>query len=272
MSLKQLEIHRDIVALEAFSVDNVTGLLKDVFPATKNAFEDFIGSFRRDVAVVALAPNHSQFEKEVSKHTYMDIKELRAFTPEGLSVDFREYADYLLAAAKHSANVLQLVADFNVYLAQLISNNDLRLSTDDKAGRMSAIEEDRQLLLKDIGGCFDKGSTRTETTISKVIDRNADWQDIFNICEDMTKLITSVDRNKLNRAVDTCVEMVSTLERKIKASEMEGVSSNVVNNLATGTYQVAAELEFYATNFYRIEAFIGSINRTIEHFQTVMKQ
>lgn len=272
MSLKQLEIHRDIVALEAFSVNNVTGLLKDIFPATKDAFVDFIGSFRRDVAVIALAPSHKKFEQEMSKHTYMDIKELLAFTPEGLNTDFREYADYLLAAAKHSSKVLELVSEFNVYLAKLISNNDIRLSTDDKAARLQGVEDDRKLLLQDIGGCFDKGSTRTETNIGKVVKRNSDWQDIFNICEDMTKLITSVDRNKLNHAVDDCVEMIESLERKIKNSDMEGVSSNAVNNLSMGTYQVACELEFYATNFYRIEAFIGSINRTMSHFETTMKQ
>ena len=270
--LKKLQINRDIVGLEAFSASNVTGFFKDMFPSIKTAYNSFSDAFRPSEAAVMLAPTHKEFERELSKHSYMDIKELSASVPEGLKVDYREYADILLVAAKHVANVSTTLSEFNVYLAQLISHNEMRLSTDDKAAKFAALEKQRELILSDLGNCFDKGSTRSDVTIAKVVNRNNEWGDVFAICEKMTEEVLKVNRVKLNRAIEDSVEMMEALERKLKAAEMDGVSPNVVNNLAAGAYQVASELEFFSVVYYRVEVFVNCVNKTIGHFQTVMKQ
>lgn len=270
--LKKLQLQRDIVAIEAFSVHDVTGFMKGIFPAIKEDFIGFTKLFTPHDKPVGLLPEFRNFEHEISKHTYLDIKELGAYVPEGMDVSYREYADYLLPATKHVMGVMQTLSEFSVYLARLVSSNELHLSTGDLAAKYRGLEEARKLINEDLGKCFAKGSTRTDVSIGKVVARNAEWPDLFNMAEDMTKNVFSIDRPKLIKLIHETSELMEAVERKIKAAEMDGVSPNVVQNIADGAYQVASELEFFAVTYYKVEVFVTCLNRTVEHFKTVMKQ
>jgi hypothetical protein len=46
----------------------------------------------------------------------------------------------------------------------------------------------------------------------------------------------------------------------------------MLTNLSNGAYQVACELEFFAAIYYKAQAYAEALNRTVEHFQTVMKK
>lgn len=270
MPLKKLQIQRDIVALEAFSVSDVTGLFKNFMPSIKASFQEISNSFNPSAAGVALLPSSSEFLKDIPKHSYMDVKILSAFVPEGMDAKYRAYAEVLLRAAKHAAEAPKRLSDFNVYLGRLHSATGGHRSTEDGTLAYRDMEKTRKEINREIGDCFTSGSSRVETTIGKVIDRNADWQDIFAMCDAMTSEVMSVDRKKLQKQIQDCNEFLAAVERKLKAAEFEGVSPNVVQNLADGAYQLASELEFFAATYYRVEVFVTSVNRTVKHFQNVM--
>jgi len=64
---------------------------------------------------------------------------------------------------------------------------------------------------------------------------------------------------------------LETILDKIKRNEFQQMSPEVINNLSEGTYQMARELEFYSVIYFKVQVFINSINKTIDHFKSVVK-
>lgn len=271
--LNQLRIQRDIVALEAFAVSDVTGLLNNIFPSMKETFLGFMRSYSPSEAAVSLSGNYKDFLKEIPKHNYTDIRSITAYVPEGLNTDYKEYGDYLQAAVAHATAVMDDVLNpYSTYLAQLVTNHDMRLSTNTFETVYKPMEEKRDLLTKDMAGCFKKGSTQSVSNIGKVISRNADWEDLFVLCERLTQQVGKVDRVKLKKKIGECTEYLEAIERKLKRADMEGVAPQVIQNLSNGAYQVACELQFFSVVYYKVEVFVNCVNRTLNNFATVMKR
>ena len=268
--LTSLRIQRDLMALEAFSIVDVQTLLKNVFPTVRTEFQSFVSRFAPDHPALAITSKQSDFLSEVNKHSYLDIAPIAAFVPEGLATTYFRYSEVLLQAAEHSSKTtLQELSAFSVFLSQLITNADRKFSTTEFLKSYQALEHMRGELNKDLGSCFKRGSTATETTIGAVVERNAEWPHVFHNADQITKLMNSVDRNALNRKVAECVELLEIITKKMERNEFEGISPQAVNNLADGTYQIAAELEMFSAVFYKVLSYTEAVNRTVVNFKNV---
>lgn len=271
--LNSLRIQRDATALESFNTADLPSLLRNVFPGMVSEFKGFINKFVPDEPAIALTSKQNDFLKEVMKHSYMDISPLTAYVPEGLNVSYYKYSEHLLPAAKYAANILSgTLSAYTVFLSQLISNKDQKFSTTSFMATYKGLDNARNKMNMDLGGCFKRGSTVTDVTFGDVVDRNADWQHVFQVSNEVTKLINTVDRKALNKKIAECAELLNIIMEKIKRNEFDGISPQAINNLADGTYQIASELEMFSVIYYKVSAYAESINRTIANFNLKIDQ
>ena len=271
--LKTMNRQRDTIAMEAFLSNNLPGLLKDIFPAMVTGFTNFTSQFAPSEPAIALTSKQSEFMKELSKHSYLDIAPLTAYVPEGLSVKYLDYATFLLEAVNHIAHIGTVTLPaYSTFLSQVISNTDQKFSTTSFERTYSEMDSKRKILNLDLGVCFKQGSTKTDVTIGDVVSRNSDWPMVFKTTENITHVINSVDRKALHKKISECAELLTVIMNKIKRNEFEGVSPQLVKNLSDGAYQMASELEMYASLHYKALTYVESVNRTIARFKEIFSQ
>ena len=258
------------IGMEAFAGGDISILLTDSFPTLVHDIKNFFSRFVPNAPGVALNFNEYDFIKRVNKHNYLDISPLTAYVPEGLDVTYLKYSNELMLSAIHASGVLNgIMSKYTVFLSQLINSNDVKLSTLSFSNEHVGLTTAREKLNDDIGKCFKHGSTKAETTLGKVTERNSDWKEVLDKSQAIIKLINSVDRSALNKKIHESVTYLNIILNKIERHELNNSSPEVVNNLSSGAYQVASELEFFSITYYRILAFVNSIENTVTHFNKV---
>lgn len=273
MTSTTLRLNRDLVALEAFTTSDVVGLLKNVFPSIKESFDGFMARFSPNEQGLALTGTQKVFLHDVAKHNFADIGPLTAFVPEGLAVTYLEYAIVLDNAVAHCAHLMDhVLVPYSAYLAALVTNSEQKLSGQNIRLDYPAMAKERDAYNAALGSCFTPGSSRAETTLSKVVKRNADWSAVFTTVDNLVQTMNKVDRRLLKRKMDECTDLLDRISAKIKRDEFEGLNPQVLDNLADGAYQVASELEFYSVIYYKVLALTESVNQTVKHFGSVFKQ
>ena len=271
--LNLLRIQRDTVALEAFLISDIQGLLKNVFPTIQGEFNSFVNNFAPDAPGIALTSKQNEFVREISKHSYLDIAPLSAFVPEGLCITYAEYMPHIDAATDHCASIMnKVLSPYSIYLSQLVSNSEQKLATSSNDSFYRELEKSRGAINAKLGSCFKHGSTKTDLTIGDVVSRNSEWPYIFKMSNDITGEMNSVNRKDLNKKIIECSHLLDIVKNKIARNELEGMSPQAIKNIADGAFQVASELEMYSAVFYKTASLVESINRTVSHFETVFKK
>lgn len=267
--LNQLKINRDIAALESEVFSEAANVLKNIIPSLAGGFSAFVNRFNPADAFTMLTP-HDKFLRDLPKHTYLDVSPLTAYVPEGMDVTYLEYSTQLLAAAKHASGILDhIMSPYSVFLARLVTNKELQLSTMPLNLEFAKLGKERDALNKYMGECFKPGSSATQRSIGDVVNRNADWSAVFVNMDAMSKLVMHVDRKALNKKVEENSKYLEQLMSKVKHGELNDVSPEVVRSMAEGAFQAASELEFFAATYYRVIAFNNAVNNTLEYFKKV---
>lgn len=265
-----LRIQRDRLALEAMSGADIKALLTDAFPSFHKEIKGFFGFFSANESGIALTSEQHNFLRELNKHTYLDISPLKAFVPEGMDVPYTNYSAELLIAVMHASRVLSgPLSAYSLFLSQLITNADQRLSSLSTTKVHKELAAEREKMNAALGKCFKKGSTETESSIGKVTQRNGDWQHVFQNSENMLHLINTVDRKVLNKKIEECSMLLDKVMELINRGDFADMSPAAFETLSSGAYEIASELEFFAAIYYKVETFASALNRTIAHFQDV---
>ncbi len=264
----QLKQQRSIVALEAYTVDDLQGLVRRVFPSIQKGMASFKNVFSSEHAI-GLTGRQRDFLKITDKRTYPSLMPLTAFVPEGLKVSYLDYAQALSPAVEHACQAPSVINQYAIFLAMLVSNRSAIFETQAQTKVYTALGKERDSLNKEIGKCFTPGGNKTDVKIQDVVGRNSDWPSIMTATDDMSKAMNKVDRTHLNKKVEECVELLGHIGKAIAAGEFDKVAPAVIMDLSDGAYQVAAELEFYSVMFYRLDALCKSMDRTIAHVSKV---
>jgi hypothetical protein len=272
-SLGYLKHHRDVVALETFSVAtlDVNAMLKNIFPEIKKHFFEFTSRFSANDAPIPLSRDERAFVRLLEKHNYVDIAPLGVYVPEGLNVDYVSFAQALKRGAEHAAKVQDLLNKYTVYLAMLVTNEFQRFETQNSAAVYKGLQEEREEILREIGGCFKQGSHETKRKYDEVVKRNADWPIVFGEIETLGKLTNSVNRNVLNTKVKEATALMEKVINMLREGKMEGSAPEVAQELSDGAYQIASELEFFSVMYYRVLAFVTAVNATTDKVTEVLK-
>jgi len=269
---QKLHTLRQGVALEAFSMRDVTSYFQSVMPALSESFTDFVARFNPKQHTIQFTSKQKDFEKELNNHTYMGVSQVTAYVPEGLDVPYIDYAEVLYEAVQHASKIMDVLAPYSTYLAQLVMDREAGLSTKSFESEFKLLEEERKRINEELGACFKKGSTKSEAALGDVVKRNADWKDVFQRCRDITDVINRIDRGVLLKKVNECNAHLEVILKMAREGKVGKVANQTVLNLADGAFQAASELEFYAIAYYKAEVFITCVNQTVEHFDKVMKK
>lgn len=271
-SLGYLKHHRDVVALETFSVAtlDVNAMLKNIFPEIKRHFLEFTSRFSSNDQPIPLSRDQRAFMRLLEKHNYVDIAPLGVFVPEGLTVDYVSFAQALKRGVDHAVKVQDLLNKYTTYLALLITNEFQRFETQNSAKVYDGLQAEREEILKEIGACFKPGSHETKAKYDEVVKRNNDWPIVFGEIETLSKTINSVNRGVLNKKVREASELMEKVITMLKAGKMEGSAPEVAQELSDGAYQIASELEFFSVMYYRTLAFVTAVNASTDKVTEVL--
>lgn len=264
-----LKHQRDLVALEAFSVADLGALVRRVFPSIEGNLKSFLNVFDTQLAVGIFGNKQNDFLRQLEGHRYTNMMGLTAYVPEGLACTYLEYEVVLTQAVHHASVVTQVLNDYAFFLSALVTDRNAVLETVSHRKQFTELQKSREEILTALGKCFTKGSTKTEAKLSDVVSRNADWKVLFTATDAMSGLINKIERKQLAKKVEECVELLERVRVKIERNEFDKASPEVIMDLSDGAYQLASELEFYTTVYYKVQAFCVALERTIEHVKKI---
>lgn len=265
--LKILQHRAALVALEAHTTDNVLTLIRNVYGDVSESFDKFVSHFQPTDPALHLTAKRTEFVKKTSNARYVDSTAWAAYVPEGLSVPYAVYLESLGPAVQHAVSMPSMVlAPFSQFLSEMVSDNARSSGSQRLDVFYASLESKREGLNKAMGACFKAGSHQTDVTYGDVVDRNSDWPELLKSVDTLLNAINKVDRRALDKKAKECSQLLGIIYKKLTRGDYGDMSPQVANNLASGSYQVAKELEFYSAVYYKAAALSAAVNQTIQKY------
>lgn len=259
------------ISVEAFSMSGVQNALTGFLPLLQDNFERFINSFSTKDPAIQLKSNERDFIKLVSGGQYLAMTSLPAYVPEGLSVHYLDYLVVLVEAVEHCFNnTQQHLNGYSTYLAQMITNREMRETTASHLAKYKEMEVTRLKLVKRLSDCFN-GNHSTNATYGDVVSRNAEWQNVFEVLTKATTLINKISRDALHKKAEESNKYLETIIRQIKEGKFELAGPEVTKNLSDGAYHAALELEFFVMVYFRMTTLNKAISDTMNAVTETIK-
>lgn len=274
MSIQALHTQNRTLALEAFSMNDVTGALSRIFPGMASALNSFIGLFSSDQPALALNADQRSFVQLVNKATYLDMVDLEVMIPEGMKSSYLQYVTSLLAVTTHAEVVMkEVLSPISTYLAMLISNKDRKFDTNVQVVRaLKQREKERTDAMVKLTAHFAAGSVENKGTYGKAIGRNSEWEQVFRLINDASKRLNGVNRKELNAKIAEVSELVSVVLGQIERGDFVDASPQTVQTLGETVYQVARELEFFSATYFRVTAVNTALESVINETTKFLKK
>lgn len=272
MTINSLRLKRDIVSMEAFSLPNVTDLVKRIIPGMILDMKSYIGTLSFTDSAINLTSNQKSLIKELPKHTYNDLSHLIVFVPEGLDVNYKQYLEALKLSLNQTDLVIEELGNYTTFLSRLVTNSDDLISTDYAKNKYKAIQEELEHASDVTSKCFKKNSTDTEKKYSNIVRNNSELKEVV---EEMNTLITrieAVDKKVITKKVNEASELLTIIYNKIKRGDMDNISPEMVSKISDYTYIIAKYLEFYSVTYYRVKAFTSAVNQTIDKVNEIINR
>jgi hypothetical protein len=271
--LQEMGHLRNVISQETISVQGIVHSLQNLIPSLQKNFQGFIHGFSKSEPAVQLKGNERDFLKLLDGRVYLNLAPLMAYVPEGLTVPYVEYLSVLKEAAQHCHDSTQkILNDYSVYLAQIITNRQLKMTTMPLDATYAKMEKTRSDLNNRLAKCFKTGSSKATSTYGEVVNRNAEWTDVFQLVSQIDHIINTIRRDDLHKKAEECNAQLNTIIKQIRNNEFEGAGPEVVNNLSNGAFQAGAELEFFAATYFRTVAMNNAVGDTMNKVSSLLKQ
>jgi hypothetical protein len=277
--IEEMENLRTLISNESFSMSGIINSLQNLIPSLQKNFQSYLnnftalGFFKSDNPAIQLKSNEREFMRTLDGRVYLNLSPLMAYVPEGLDVSYLEYLTVLREVVLHChSTTLTTLNEYSVYLAQIITNRQLKVTTMPHDAMYAKMEKTRTELSKRLAKCFKPGSSRAERTYGDVVDRNAEWVDVFKLVTEIDHLVNTISRDDLHKKAEECNAQLGTIIKQIRNHEFEGAGPEVTNNLAAGAYQSGAELEFFAATYFRTMTINTAIADTMNKVSEILKE
>lgn len=266
------KIH-NFIAQEAISMSGITRALKDFMPGMRDSFSRYARGFSQHEPSIELKGDDRTFARMILAQQYLNIAPIAAYVPQGLNVHYVDYLDILLEGVKHvQDNTMRVMNDYSVFLAQIITNREMKFSVESHEAQYKKMEVERKALISRMSDCFLKGSVRTDVTYGDVVERNGDWPEVINKSNIAMKSINLINRTALHKKADECDKYLQTIIKMISDGKFEGAGPEVTTNLSNGAYQAACELEFFTVIFFKLTVLATAISDTMKATTETLKK
>ncbi|MDD2879771.1 MAG: hypothetical protein PHQ58_04995 [Rhodoferax sp.] len=218
--------------------------------------------------IVPLDKYQKAFLSEIESVPYTELRELRAFVPEGVSVTYLEYLKTLVPVTTYLKDIQRdVTSPYLFLLAQMVSDVNANISTKSEQATYEKLKSIRDEAYASLAKLYEKNSYKAVTKVGAVVERNADWKDIFTQLKSCVINVESVNRESIARQVKQCTDYLEIIYQNLSKDNAKSTSQEAAQNLAAGAYEVAQQLQFFSTTYYRVLALNGSVKNTIEHIQ-----
>lgn len=271
ISLEQLRVANDQIALELFNTMSVPGVFKGLVTQVLDTFK-FTSAFTTLEKIEPLPKDQAKFLKLVNSMPYTSLGELRAFTVEGMKESYLDFLKVLLPVSEYVMNVQStLVTPYANFLAQFISDHKFSTSVYDDKKELEKIEKKREQIYKDFSKLYGKESYKSQVNVKNVIERNADWAKIFPELNKVIKNLESVDRADLKNQIKQCTDYIEIILKDFDNRTDRKVSQEAAHRLSNHAYTIGKELELFSTTYYRALALRGAIENTMESIKDALE-
>lgn len=250
------------------ALNEVAAKLKGLLPGIIQGF-----SSTQDTVVlpdiVPLDKYQKKFLADIENIPFSELRELRAYVPEGVSVPYLEYLNVLVPITNYLKDIQRdVTSPYLFLLAQMVSDVNASISTKSEHGTYQKIKNARTVAYASFAKLYDKDSYKAQTTVKYVVDRNADWKTVLTQLKACVTNVESVDREGIKRQIKQCTDYLEIIYQNLSKDNTKNTSQEAAQNLAAGAYEVAQELQFFSTTYYRVLALNGSVENTIKHIQS----
>lgn len=262
--LTSLKKSREVIALEASVTEAIADFMKKGFDRVYGDIKGFLVNFAPPTTSVKYTRENKDFFKIIEKHRYDEIMDIRAYVPEGLSVDYLTYLHALDRATLKLENLIPVVLrNYVNFLGALVNFEEEAKNTWIQFQAIIKIEEkELNEVVALFSNSFAKNSNITETTLDKVVKRNSDWDLVFKEIDVVNERLHRIDRGVIEKSVSQAVTYLDVIKQNIEKGKYASASAETVKTMADMAYLVANELEFYAVVFYKVEALNKSLKDT----------
>ena len=211
-----------------------------------------------------LTSDQAKILNRLALHSYSELREFKAFRPSGLEGTYLQYIQALSEAVDHILLFQpKVLTPYLVMLAQLTSSRHASLSTEDHTRFNAALKKDREEVQYAIQKLFHTGAGHTEGKLGKLVDRNADWQDIFRTLSGLTSKINGMKLSEIQQQVKQAEDYLDIIYDAVQSGKLESATPEVMQGLADGAYQVASELEFLSVTYYNVKVLVTAVDDTV---------
>lgn len=270
MSLEQLRLHREVVALEAFALPDIKALAYRIIPNIISEFKGFITQISPSQPAIKLTSVQKNFLNELKKHSYLDLTPLQVYVPEGLQTGYKAYCEALESAAKLAENLPTELANYKAFISQLMGADEQLRSTrwDEKDYELMS-----GILAKSIEAtslCFAKNSTEANAKYSQVVQNNKEWEAVFGSINEIVLRIEKIKRTDLLKEISAIDHLLEMFQNKIKRNEIDNISPEMLSKISDYTYMVAQYLEYYSVTHFRIRVLAEAISQSVEKVYSII--
>jgi hypothetical protein len=264
---KQLSM--ESIAQEGF-ISDFSSFVKNIFNAFRNTSNYLeVRSFSKSAETVPFTKQNKKFLELVNGIPFTEVRQLRAFKPEGMQCTYLIMLDALLESSEYLKGLYaHVVHPYSLYLASFLSNVDTGLSSESKRFEYAKLEEVRDARIAQFTKLYKADSYKTDTTVGEVVLRNADWNEVLLKQKTIIANLEAVDRKALKREIDQCTEYLALIADNLKRNSAN-TRPEAAERLSLGAYQVAKEIEYFSNTYYRALGINAAIDKTVENITEI---
>ena len=269
LSIISQQLSMESMAQESF-INDFAGFVSNIFNAFRNTGNFLqVRGFSKSAQTTPLTKENKKFLELVNPAPFTEMRQLRAYVPEGMSCTYLEMLDQLLESSEYLKGLYaQVVHPYSLYLARFLSDQNTALSPESKRFEYAKLEQDRDARIANFTKLYKSDSYKTDTTVGTVINRNADWNDVLAKQKTVIANLEAVDRKALKREIDQCTDYLALIADNMKKSGQQ-TRPEAAERLSLGAYQVAKEIEYFSNTYYRALSVNAAIDKTVENITNI---
>jgi hypothetical protein len=263
LSILSRQLSIESIAQEGF-VGDFGLFVNNIFNAFRNTGDYLqLRGFHTSAQATPFTKENKKFLDLVNNIPFTEVRQLRAYKPEGMNCTYLTMLDALLESSEYAKGLYaHVVSPYSLYLASFLSNADTALSAESKRFEYSKLEEARDKRIEKFTSLYKADSYKTETAVGEVVQRNSDWSDVILKQKAVIDNFQSVDRNALKKEIDHCVNYLALIADNIKRNGAK-TRPEAAERLSLGAYQVAKEMEYFSNTYYRALGLSSAIDNTV---------
>ena len=266
-----LESLTSVMSAALDGVASIPDKLTETFPHLLRGFSGNEDLSKLPV-IIPTTKEEAKFLEHTKKISYLEMRELKAYVPEGLAVTYLSYLTALKPVVAHLRRIVPDVLDpYAIFLATLVSNKNSALATGNSGFDHTTLAEKRHAAYGVISECFSDTNHVSETKIGSVVERNSDWVAVFNEIKNLVTEIKSVNRNTVMLLIDQCEDYLEIIYQNLKDHKLDAMTAEVALTLSQGAMSVACECEHFSVVYYRLLALEATIGATVNKVNSVLE-